>query len=234
MERTILAPVPGAGILTRIRGYRFAQPPATFWQPSGLTKLKRQFLIVCRRWMRRRNRMNPPESFVTARLLLRKPRPDDAPLIFAAYAQDAEITRYLTWQPHKSLADAHAAMERRIDGWESGADFSWMICTRDGSELIGSISARPDGHRVDFGYLLARSYWGRGLMTEALLAIVQWAFTEPSIFRVWAVCDIENPASVRVLEKAGFKREGILKQWAIHPNISSTPRDCFSYSKTRN
>ena len=179
--------------------------------------------------------MNPPELIDTPRLRLRKPRPADASLVFASYAQDPEVTRYLTWHPHKSVSDAHAAMERRLAGWQSGADFSWLLWTRDVSEeLIGSVSARPDGHRMDLGYVLARSHWGRGLMTEAVRAVVDWAFSEPSIFRVWAVCDTDNPASTRVLEKSGLQREGVLKQWAVHPNVSEIARDCYSYAKTRN
>jgi RimJ/RimL family protein N-acetyltransferase len=71
-------------------------------------------------------------------------------------------------------------------------------------------------------------------MSEAVTAVVDWAFSEPSVLRVGAVCDIDNQRSARLLERAGFEREGILRSWAIHPNISSSPRDCYSYSKTRN
>lgn len=70
-------------------------------------------------------------------------------------------------------------------------------------------------------------------MAEAIEAVVQWAFSDPSVFRVWAVCDCENGASARVLEKAGFLREGILRKWSIHPNISEIPRDCFCYARIR-
>ena len=71
-------------------------------------------------------------------------------------------------------------------------------------------------------------------MAEAVTAVVDWAFTEPSVFRVGAVCDIDNQRSARLLERAGFEREGVLRSWAVHPNISATPRDCYSYSKIRN
>ena len=70
-------------------------------------------------------------------------------------------------------------------------------------------------------------------MTEALLEVVDWAMRQDSIWRIGAVCDIENPASARVMEKAGLRREGILRRWIIHPNIGSEPRDCFSYAKIR-
>jgi RimJ/RimL family protein N-acetyltransferase len=71
-------------------------------------------------------------------------------------------------------------------------------------------------------------------MAEAVTAVVDWAFTESSVFRVGAVCDIDNERSAPLLERAGFEREGVLRWWAVHPNISATPRDCYSYSKIRN
>ena len=177
--------------------------------------------------------MRPPDSLQTARLLLRKPRLDDAPLIFAAYGQDAEVTRYLMWRPHTDVRDAEAAVERFLNGWKSATQFCWLIFTRDTDELAGSIAARKDENGVNLGYLLARSHWGRGLMAEAIGAVGQLAFSDPSVFRVWAVCDLENRASARVLEKAGFQREGVLKKWSLHPNVSMIPRDCYSYCQTR-
>jgi ribosomal-protein-alanine N-acetyltransferase len=70
-------------------------------------------------------------------------------------------------------------------------------------------------------------------MPEAITVVTQWAFSEPSVPRVWAACDIENQASIRVLKETGFEREGVLKRYSVHPNISSEPRDCYSYAKTR-
>jgi ribosomal-protein-alanine N-acetyltransferase len=177
--------------------------------------------------------MTPPETLQTTRLLLRKPRPEDARLIFKAYGRDAEVTRYLMWRPHTDIRDAQAAVERFRGGWESGKRLTWLIFARDGDELVGSIAARKDENGVNLGFLLARSHWGRGLMTEAVAAVVRWAFSDPSIFRVWAVCDVENQASARVLEKTGFLREGVLKKWSLHPNTSAIPRDCYAYAQTR-
>ena len=177
--------------------------------------------------------MTPPDSLETARLLLRKPRLDDAPLIFRIYGQDAEVTRYLMWRPHNDVEDAQAAVRRFLRGWESGTQFCWLIFARDTGELVGSIAARKDENGVNLGYLLARSHWGRGYMAEAITAVAGWAFSEPSVFRVWAVCDVENRASARVLEKTGFQCEGVLRQWSLHPNVSVIPRDCYSYAQTR-
>jgi [ribosomal protein S5]-alanine N-acetyltransferase len=70
-------------------------------------------------------------------------------------------------------------------------------------------------------------------MTEALTEVVSWALQQPSIFRIGAVCDVENIASARVMEKAGLLREGLLRRWLVHPNVGDDPRDCWSYARVR-
>lgn len=177
-------------------------------------------------------RISPPESFATARLHLRKPRADDAPLMFASYAQDPEVVRYLTFRPHRHVTDAEEAIARSLENWETAKSHMWLIFRREGEELVGAISARHD-QGINFGYLLARPFWGQGFMSEALNAVTAWAFAQPSIFRAWAVCDCENNSSARLLERNGFHQEGILKKWSLHPNVSDVPRDCYCYAKTR-
>jgi ribosomal-protein-alanine N-acetyltransferase len=81
--------------------------------------------------------------------------------------------------------------------------------------------------------VLARPWWGQGLMTEALTEVVGWALSQPSIFRISAVCDVENVASARVMEKCGLFREGVLRRYLVHPSLGSEPRDCFSYARVR-
>jgi len=70
-------------------------------------------------------------------------------------------------------------------------------------------------------------------MPEAAQAVVEWALAQPSIYRVWAVCDVDNLASARVLEKIGMQREGLLHRHIIHPNISAAPRDCWCFAKVK-
>lgn len=175
--------------------------------------------------------MDPPETLATERLLLRKPRPEDAPLIFAAYAQDPEVVRYLTFRPHRDVKETNEAVTRFLENWHAGKSYCWLIFRGD-SELVGAISARED-QGINLGYLLARPFWGQGFMSEALNAVTAWAFAQSSVFRVWAVCDFENQASARLLERNGFHQEGILKKWSLHPNASDVPRDCYCYAKTR-
>ena len=88
-------------------------------------------------------------------------------------------------------------------------------------------------HHAGLGYVLGRKHWGHRLMVEAMSAIVGWLIAQPAIYRVWAVCDSTHLASARVLGKAGLEREGILRRFMIHPNISAEPRDCTCYSRVR-
>jgi RimJ/RimL family protein N-acetyltransferase len=98
---------------------------------------------------------------------------------------------------------------------------------------IGMIGCRVRDYAADIGYVLSRKYWSLGYVTEAATAITDWAASLETVYRVWAVCDVENKASTRVLEKIGMQREGILRRYIVHPNISPEPRDCFVYSKAR-
>jgi RimJ/RimL family protein N-acetyltransferase len=70
-------------------------------------------------------------------------------------------------------------------------------------------------------------------MTEAVKGVIGWALKQPEIFRIWAVCDVDNLASARVMEKAGMQGEGRLCRWSVHPNISAQPRDSYCFSITK-
>lgn len=179
------------------------------------------------------DQLRPREMMETQRLILRRPRPEDAPPIFERYHRDTEVSRYLQWRPASVIDQTNTFLERCQGAWDSGETFPLVITPKDDDRPIGMIELRPRGHSVDIGYVLARAYWNRGYMTEAVCTVVDWALNQPGVYRVWAVCDVENTASARVLEKAGFQREGILRRWLIHPNVSSEPRDCFCYAIVR-
>lgn len=81
--------------------------------------------------------------------------------------------------------------------------------------------------------MLAPSAWGAGLITEILTHIVDRALHEAGVWRIGGACDIQNPASARVMEKAGLMDEGVLLRWSVHPNMADEPRDCLSYAAVR-
>lgn len=178
--------------------------------------------------------MRPPETFETARLYARKPRVVDGPDVFRAYASDPEITRFLSWTAYSALEPLTRFLEARVRDWEQGGPtFAWILCLKESHEIVGSVGITIDGHRVMLGYVLAKAHWRRGLMVEAVRALVDWAFAQPEVYRVWAYCDSENRASARVMEKAGLRLEGELRRWQIFPSLGHEPRDCLMYAKTR-
>jgi ribosomal-protein-alanine N-acetyltransferase len=97
--------------------------------------------------------------------------------------------------------------------------------------LIGMIEIRRDDNAVELGYVLARLFWGQGVMTEAAHAAIDWAAEEIRPQRYWAVTDVENLASMRVLEKLAFDRIRLLEKHAIHPNIKPDKRDCWLFER---
>jgi [ribosomal protein S5]-alanine N-acetyltransferase len=174
-----------------------------------------------------------PDTFRTARLLLRPVAVEDTDAIFDTYAQDEEVARYVIWRPHRDRRETQAFVERCI-AIPGKVERTYMLAGSDDNVIRGAFALRQRApHRLDCGYVLARRWWGQGLMTEALSEVAVWALRQTSIFRIGAVCDVDNIGSARVLEKSGFVREGVLQRWLIHANISNEPRDCYSYARVR-
>lgn len=178
--------------------------------------------------------LRPPHRFATARLTGRMPRLEDGPAVFAAYASDPEVTRYLAWRPYERVEPLNAFLREAIAHWEKGeGHLAWLLCLKGTDTPIGSIGMTIEGGKATFGYALAKKFWGHGFAAEALQHLVDWALAQPTIFRAWAFCDVENPASARVMEKAGMVREGILRRWHVAPNLGPEPRDCVAYAKVK-
>ncbi|HUJ43586.1 MAG TPA: GNAT family N-acetyltransferase [Opitutaceae bacterium] len=177
----------------------------------------------------------PPEVFTTERLVARLPRVEDAEAAFAAYASDPEVTRYLSWRYYTEVEALRKFLRGIVRTWKSGEGhhYAWLLCLRGSDLPLGSIGVSFDVHGAMLGYVLGRSHWGRGLMTEAVRYVAAWALAQPPLFRVWAFCDAENIASARVLEKAGLRREGLLRRWHVCPTIGAEPRDCLIYARVR-
>lgn len=179
-------------------------------------------------------KLDAPEELTTDRLLLRKPRLADARPLFAAYTADPEVVRYVTWRAHESAADTRRFLEHCLKEWAEDRSYPYVICPKDAPEApFGMIHPRRRPNGVEFGYVLAKAEWGKGTMTEALKALLDWTLAQPEIWRAQAFCDIENVASARVMEKAGMSFEGLLRGYSVHPNRALAPRDCKLYAKIR-
>lgn len=149
-----------------------------------------------------------PEEFFTERFLVRRVQPSDGDAIFAGWATDREVTKYLTWRPHTDLSQTQEAAERSYLEWEGGSTFPAVICRREvPSELVGRIDARLAGPRVSYGWLVRKDHWGQGVATEVVKWAIEHALTHPMIYRTEAACDVMNVASARVMEKAGMTQK---------------------------
>lgn len=175
-----------------------------------------------------------PEQFTTARLQARPARVADAAEIFAAYAADPEVTRYLSWRYHATVATVEQFLGLLENAWATGTGHrGYVLRLRSTGEVVGSIGLEQKGAAVMFGYVLGKKYWGKGYMAEALVHLVDWSLAQPGIYRAWAFCDVDNPGSARVMEKAGMTLEGRLRRWHVCPSIGGEPRDCAVYARVR-
>jgi ribosomal-protein-alanine N-acetyltransferase len=139
----------------------------------------------------------------------------------------------MDWTRSTNITTVRGLIDQWLARHASGEEYTWVLTHKHIDTPIGGLGCRLRDHALDFGYVLQRESWGRGFATEAATAIVSWAFTLPQVYRVWATCDAENLASARVLEKAGLSREGVLRRYAVRPQIGPEPRDAWVYAKVR-
>lgn len=175
-----------------------------------------------------------PNDLRTSRLLLREPRTEDAAIIFQSYAQDERVSRYLIWKPNTRLAETVSFIDGCIQGRLGGNRYAYVLALPyDESIPIGMLDAKITLHGVEIGYVLSPLHWGKAYMSEAVAAFTEAALEMPAHFRVQAYCDVDNPASARTLEQAGFRREARLERFIIHPNVSKEPRACYLYARCK-
>ena len=155
----------------------------------------------------------------TSRLLLRPFDRADAADVFA-YASNPNVSRYTTWETHRTLADAEAFIDMVLG---RGADnYCWAIRLRDDAHVIGAIEFNihgESGAEAQFHYVLAEPHWNRGLMTEAARAVLAWGLAQyPKVRRVVTYAMTQNTASRRVMEKCGLNFVGVKTgKWAKFP-----------------
>lgn len=150
----------------------------------------------------------------TSRLTLRKMTMRDAPDIYH-YARDAEVARHVLWEAHRSLWDTRAYVRFLLYQYRNGLPGSWGIELKETGCIVGTIgymSYTGEHRTAEIGYSLSREHWGRGLMTEALSAVIDESFRTLKLHRIEAMHFTDNPASGRVMEKCGMRHEGHLRE----------------------
>jgi [ribosomal protein S5]-alanine N-acetyltransferase len=153
-------------------------------------------------------------SLTTNRLLLRQIRPQAAEALFATFS-DEEAMQFYGHEPHRSLDDTYALIQRIQAHYDRREAIRWGITLKGQETVIGSCGFHQFDsgfHRAETGYELNRAYWRQGIMFEAMSAILTYGFTELGLHRVEAVIDIVNEQSRGLLLKLGFTYEGNLRQ----------------------
>lgn len=150
----------------------------------------------------------------TDRLILRPFRIEDASAMYNNWAGDPEVTKFLTWPPHASAEVTKALLTDWVSRYEDPAYYNWAITLKGNDEPIGNISVvqiKDNVSEAHIGYCMSRALWRRGIMPEALSAVMDYLF-DVGFLRISAGHDVNNPASGRVMEKAGMKYEGCMRQ----------------------
>ncbi|WP_339760122.1 GNAT family protein [uncultured Hoeflea sp.] len=178
--------------------------------------------------------LDPPSLMTTERLTLRLPALTDARQLYDGYISKPEVPKYMSWVAHTDIGQTVGFLTHLISAFEQKTNFEYVIeITENSGAAIGMIGMHPLRNGVGFGYVIAPPYWNQGIASEALKHLVDWSLKQKGVFRAQAHCDTENPASARVMEKAGMSFEGVLRRYFVHPNISDEPRDSLMYAKAK-
>ena len=149
----------------------------------------------------------------TSRLILRRARMEDAEPMFYNWANDKEVTKYLTWPPHSNIEVTQKVLESWVESYEKEDYYQWMIVLKEIHEPIGSIMVSTVGRAqsAHVGYCIGKKWWHQGIMSETLKRVMDFLFDEVGYHRVEAMHDSNNPNSGKVMAKCGMKYEGTLR-----------------------
>jgi ribosomal-protein-alanine N-acetyltransferase len=151
----------------------------------------------------------------TERLILRRFELTDAEAMFRNWANDPEVSKFLTWQLHETIEVTRGVIENWVNSCEAADKYEWAIELKSLGEPIGSIAAMKPNEKVrsvDIGYCIGKAWWHNGYVAEALTAVVKFLFEEVGVNRINAIHDPQNPNSGAVMRKAGFTFEAAKRQ----------------------
>lgn len=163
----------------------------------------------------------------TERLVLRPLQHSDLDDLFE-YAQDSDVYKMGMWQPYDSLEEARKHLDELLTFYMKGLMW-WAIEYKADRKMIGRIELtdidRDDKH-AEISYALNKRYWRQGIMSEAMDCIINYAFDEMKLNRLYARTLTDNESSCKLLEKFGFQREGQLRE---HSQVKGYPEDIYFY-----
>ena len=150
---------------------------------------------------------------------------EDAKIVFDSWGKNANNFKYLSATPQQNVNDASNYLKNALTGNNS----VFHIIDSTSGSIVGLIKAKVEGHKALIGYVVDESFWGRGIATIAVKKLVEILNGNEAIERIWAACATNNLASAKVLEKSGFKKEGIFKKWIVYPAQGNQSHDNFVF-----
>ena len=152
------------------------------------------------------------QTLESDRLILRRFTMDDAELMFKNWTSRPEVAKTLSWYPADELEDTKEILREWTSSYERDDFYIWCCVWKENNEPIGSISAtvkNPKFDEVEIGYAVSDLYWGKGIATEMLKMVVRYMLLDCKYNRLYAMHGSDNPASGKVMDKAGLKFEGV-------------------------
>lgn len=155
------------------------------------------------------------QNFETKRCFLRRIKLSDYTMMYENWAKYDEVCRYYPFNPVDDIEIYRDKVKHWISNYESNSYFHWVIEWKETGELIGTIilgNVEEACHMCDTCYMLSPGFWNKGIMTEVLEAVLDYAFDRVGFNRVQAEVFYGNDASSAVLKKCGMVLEGVARQ----------------------
>lgn len=168
----------------------------------------------------------------TERLILRKLELSDVESVYNNWCSDKEVSKYVTWETHQSINDTTEYVKYKVDLYERNYRFDWVVVIKETNEVIGEIDAVKTSVNyslVELGYCFGSKYWNKGYATEALSAVVKYLKEVANVEKITACHISTNPASGRVMQKAGMTYDATLKEYVVDKNTKQRA-DLIYYS----
>lgn len=179
--------------------------------------------------------MDNTKLLETERLILRKFKKADYIEMFDNWASDKNVTKYVSFNPHKDYDETKQIINDWINEYNAGS-YNWVVELKSNHQIIGNISVIKSSSKhsnCELGYVYGSKYWGRGYATEALKKVIDYLINECEFHLVEAKHHASNPASGRVMEKAGMKKDGVLRERRKNKVVEGYD-DLVIYSITKN
>ena len=174
------------------------------------------------------------QNINTERLTLRRFKIGDAPYVFKNWASDPDNVAALTWNAHPSVSLTESIVASWVNDYSDKTNYRWCITLKGTDIPVGGINVTNiiDDSTCEIGFVLSKSLWNKGIMTEAARAVINYLFINTSFNKVTAYHNIDNPASGRVLLKVGMHQMFVIPKGAKKNTGEMVDKVVYEISKS--